>query len=54
MAQSAKAVKAEDDPRILKQVRAFLKVLHSGTGKPIEQLSPTAARAVLVGAQIQP
>jgi acetyl esterase/lipase len=47
----AKPVKAEDDPRILKQVRGFLKTLNSGNGKPIEQLSPADARAVLVGAQ---
>jgi hypothetical protein len=38
-----KPVKAEDDPRILKEVRTFLKALNSGTGKPIEQLSPAYA-----------
>ncbi|MBC3207624.1 MULTISPECIES: alpha/beta hydrolase [Pseudomonas] len=31
--------------------QAFLDVLNSGSGKPIEQLSPKDARAVLVGAQ---
>ncbi|GFM88140.1 lipase [Pseudomonas cichorii] len=31
--------------------QAFLDALNSGTGKPIEQLSPKDARAVLVGAQ---
>ncbi|AHF68885.1 MULTISPECIES: alpha/beta hydrolase [Pseudomonas] len=31
--------------------QAFLDALNSGTGKPIEQLSPKEARAVLVGAQ---
>jgi len=31
--------------------QAFLDVLNAGTGKPIEQLSPKDARAVLVGAQ---
>jgi len=46
-----KSVKAENDPRILKEVRAFLKALNSGTGKPIEQLSPEDARKVLVDAQ---
>lgn len=51
MAQQPKALKAEDDPRILNQIRKFLKELNSGTGKPIEELSPTDARAVLVGAQ---
>jgi acetyl esterase/lipase len=43
--------KAESDPRILKEVREFLKALNSGTGKPIEQLSPADARKVLVDAQ---
>lgn len=51
MAQSNKSGKAEDDPRILMQVRNFLKALNSGDGKPIEQLSPTEARAVLTNAQ---
>jgi hypothetical protein len=51
MAQTIKAAKAENDPRILTQVRAFLKALNSGDGKPIEQLSPVDARAVLVNAQ---
>lgn len=46
-----KLVKAEDDPRIFTEVRAFLKVLNSGPGKPIEQLSPEEARQVLIGAQ---
>jgi acetyl esterase/lipase len=43
--------KAENDPRILIQVRDFLKALNSGNGKPIEQLSPAGARKVLVDAQ---
>ena len=51
MAQSVNSAKAEDDPRIFTQVRGFLKALNSGGGKPIEQLNPTDARAVLVGAQ---
>src|SRR6266542_1668586 len=51
MSQMNKSVKAENDPRILKEVRAFLKALNSGTGKPIEQLSPEDARKVLVDAQ---
>ncbi|GFM79543.1 lipase [Pseudomonas cichorii] len=33
--------------------QAFLDALNSGTGKPIEQLSPKDARAVLVGAQAE-
>jgi acetyl esterase/lipase len=44
-------VKPENDPRIFKQVRKFLKILNSGNGKPIEQLSPGDAREVLVNAQ---
>jgi acetyl esterase/lipase len=51
MSQMNKSVKAENDPRILKEIREFLKVLNSGTGKPIEQLSPKDARKVLVDAQ---
>ena len=31
--------------------QAFLDVLNAGTGKPIEQLAPKDARAVLSGAQ---
>ena len=51
MAQSIKIAKAETDPHIYSEVREFLKVLNSGTGKPIEQLSPEDARKVLVDAQ---
>lgn len=48
---SNKTTKAENDPRILVQVRHFLKALNSGNGKPIEQLSAVDARKVLVDAQ---
>jgi acetyl esterase/lipase len=51
MAQPNKLVKAEEDPHIFNQVRDFLKALNSGDGKPIEQLSPAEARAVLTNAQ---
>ncbi|HTE23917.1 alpha/beta hydrolase [Flavitalea sp.] len=51
MAQPKQTLKAENDPRIFKEIRGFLKVLNSGTGKPIEQLSPADARKVLVDAQ---
>jgi len=44
-------IKAENDPRILVDVRAFLKALNAGGGKPLEQLSPAEARQVLVGPQ---
>jgi acetyl esterase/lipase len=43
--------KAENDPRIFSDVRKFLRVLNSGNGKPIEQLSPADARKVLIDAQ---
>lgn len=39
------------DPQIESHVKGFLKVLNSGTGKPLEELSPKDARAVLTGAQ---
>ncbi|HET6993419.1 MAG TPA: alpha/beta hydrolase [Chitinophagaceae bacterium] len=51
MTQSQKHAKAENDPRILTGVRTFLKALNSGTGKPMEQLSPADARKVLIDAQ---
>lgn len=51
MSQTNTKVKAENDPRIFKEVRGFLKALNSGTGKPIEQLSPVQARQVLIDAQ---
>src|SRR6185369_1257354 len=51
MTQMYKSVAAENDPRILKQIRAFLKILNAGKGKPIEQLSVAAARKVLIDAQ---
>jgi acetyl esterase/lipase len=40
-----------NDPQIESHVKAFLNVLNSGGGKPIEQLAPKDARAVLSGAQ---
>ena len=51
MAQSNNSVKAENDPKILIEVRQFLKALTAGGGKPMEQLTPAEARQVLVGAQ---
>ena len=48
---AAQAKDASQDPNIDSNVRSFLKILNSGTGKPIEQLSPKEARAVLSGAQ---
>jgi len=51
MSQTNQSAKAEDDPRIFTEVRKFLKILNSGTGKPMEQLSPADARKVLVDTQ---
>src|SRR5690606_11733221 len=51
MVQTNNVIKAENDPRIFKQVREFLQALNSGNGKPIEQLSPIDARQVLIDAQ---
>ena len=50
-AASAQTADASKDPQIDSHIRAFLKVLNSGTGKPVEQLPPAEARAVLTGAQ---
>jgi len=49
MAQERKT--AAEDLNISKETREFLKALNSGDGKPLETLSPTDARLVLVGAQ---
>lgn len=51
MTQTIQAVQAENDPRILSEVRKFLKALNAGAGDPMEQLSPAEARKVLVDAQ---
>lgn len=48
---SAQTIDPAKDPEIESHVKAFLNVLNSGTGKPIEQLDPVAARGVLTGAQ---
>lgn len=48
---SVQAQKAENDLNIDPQIRGFLKVLNNSGGKPVESLSPTDARLVLVGAQ---
>jgi acetyl esterase/lipase len=43
--------KGQNDPEIFTEVRSFLNALNSGDGKPLQQLSVTDARNVLVGAQ---
>jgi acetyl esterase len=46
-----KAVEVEVDPRLSRGVKAFLKVLNSPGGPPLETLPPLEAREVLVNAQ---
>jgi acetyl esterase len=48
---NAQIINPAQDPQIESHVKAFLNVLNSGSGKPLEQLTPTEARAVLSGAQ---
>src|SRR6185369_17181052 len=40
-----------ENPKVEHRIRAFLKALNSGGGKPIETLTPAEARKVLVAAQ---
>jgi acetyl esterase/lipase len=49
--QSDKPLEVEVDPRLSRGVKAFLKVLNSGDGPPLEALPPLEAREVLVNAQ---
>ncbi len=51
LALSISSASAAGDSGVEHNTQAFLDALNSGTGKPIEQLSPKDARAVLVGAQ---
>ncbi|MEE4997341.1 alpha/beta hydrolase [Pseudomonas alliivorans] len=51
LALSVSSAFAAGDSGVEHNTQAFLDALNSGTGKPIEQLSPQDARAVLVGAQ---
>ncbi|MDT3405319.1 alpha/beta hydrolase [Mucilaginibacter terrae] len=48
---NAQQVDANTDQNIEKQTRAFLKILNSSGGKPLETYSPKDARAVLSGLQ---
>lgn len=45
------SIDAANDPAIEVKTREFLKALNSGGGKPMEQMQPGEARAVLEGAQ---
>ena len=42
---------AAGSPGVERNTQGFLNALAAGGGKPLEQLSPKEARAVLVGAQ---
>ncbi|GGH76908.1 acetyl esterase/lipase [Filimonas zeae] len=46
-----KPIDPAGDPAIETRTKAFLHVLNSGGGKPMEQMQPTEARKVLEGAQ---
>lgn len=48
--QAVKVLEVADDPRLSREVKAFLKLLNSG-GVPLETLPPLEARQVLVDAQ---
>ena len=48
---AVKVLEFADDPRLSREVKAFLKLLNAGDGPPLEALPPLAARQVLVDAQ---
>lgn len=47
----AQNIDAAQDPAIESHIKEFLKAVNSGTGKPIEELSPKDGRAVLTSVQ---
>ncbi|MEE3718517.1 alpha/beta hydrolase [Tumidithrix elongata RA019] len=49
--QATKVLEVANDPRLSREVKAFLALLNSGDGAPLETLHPLAARQVLVDAQ---
>jgi acetyl esterase len=51
LACAAQVTLAAGSPGVERQTEGFLSALSAGGGKPLEQLSPADARAVLVGAQ---
>src|SRR5277367_2827684 len=51
LACAAQVTLAAGSPGVERQTEGFLNALAAGGGKPLEQLSPADARAVLVGAQ---
>lgn len=51
LACSAHATMAGGSPGVERHVQSFLAALAAGGGKPLEELAPADARAVLAGAQ---
>ncbi|EKT4529888.1 alpha/beta hydrolase [Pseudomonas putida] len=51
LALSVSSAFAADSPGVEQHTQAFLEALEKGGGKPLEQLTPNDARAVLTGAQ---
>jgi acetyl esterase len=49
--EAVRVLEVAKDPRLSSGVKAFLKVLNSGDGPPLETLPPLEAREVLVNAQ---
>ena len=49
--QTMNVLEVADDPRLSGEVKAFLKLLNSGDGPPLEALTPLEARQILVDAQ---
>ena len=50
-ASAAASAQTTNTPTPTAGVQAFLNVLNSGKGKPMEQMTPQEARQVLIGAQ---
>ncbi|NMG11721.1 alpha/beta hydrolase [Brasilonema sp. UFV-L1] len=49
--EAVRVLEVADDPRLSREVKAFLQVLNSGDAPPLETLPPLVARQVLVDAQ---
>jgi acetyl esterase/lipase len=49
--EAVRVLEVANDPRLSSEVKAFLKILNSGDGPPLEALPPLEAREVLVNAQ---
>jgi acetyl esterase/lipase len=49
--EAVRVLEVANDPRLSSEIKAFLKILNSGDGPPLEALPPLEAREVLVNAQ---